>query len=1478
MDTNNIYQITMKNIIFIIAALFVSTMMVGQTDSENYIKNVTYQEPVQNQTEIDNLANDDKIETITYVDGFGRNKQTIIKQAGGNKQDIITPFIYDRFGRQVKTYLPFANPNQTINTTTLNIRDTESLIEDQTSYYLNKFLGELDTNNPNPYSEVTFEASPLNRVTEQGAPGKDWAIGSGHTIRTEYGTNNGFKIANYKVIYTTANTEEPELFFDGFYVDNVLYKTVTKDENWTSGQTHPEDHTTEEYKDKLGRVVLKRTFNDGIAHETQYVYDEFGNLVFVLSPKGNDLVLAMTKYSASNTMIKSNPFIPLDINNNPVTSGSGYADVIVDDANKELTLSFNLSFNAAIDLAQGPIAMVNSNLPNMIIATQNIGGGTYTFSIKEGFLFVAGNGTMTTLTDSFTVNIPDHSVNADAIDDLCYQYRYDYRNRLIEKKIPGKGWEYIVYDNLDRPVLTRDSLMAQNYEWLFTKYDAFGRVAYTGKLLNTNDTRTDLQAILKAETILGETHTTGTTSIAGTSLHYSNVAFPRQDVTQVLSVNYYDFYNAELTAAFANPGTVLGRTVSTEATSLPTGSKVRVLDVSPEKWITTVSYYDEKGRPVYVGSDNDYLGTTDVVKTELDFTGKPKQVVSSHTKNGNTITTTDVFTYDHAGRLLTQKQEIDGEGQELIVSNQYDELGQLENKGVGGETVFDGYTDIVGVSVDETTGVITKTTTGGWGNAGLATKGKFEGDGYVEWKVLQNDKYVMAGLSALNVNENFNTLMYAIHTNNVGAVTVREDTDGDGINEYIGYFGAYSVNDVFRVERSGTQILYKKNGTVIHTSPNTAYTGSLLGDVAFGDPGTGSAISDLKVVSSNLNTVLQTVDYSYNIRGWLKKINDVESLGNDLFAFGINYNEGGEGSLWANKLYNGNIGFTKWITANDNTKRASNYGYDAMNRITASNFRSGENLDQDINVYHVYGISYDKNGNLLSLRRSGMNPNNGTAANMDNLTYTYNGGNQLMKVDEAVTWILADEGFKDGTNTGDDYDYDVNGNMIKDENKGITTIDYNYLNLPGYVEFDNDPNKNITYIYDASGIKLAKVVTDGSSVTTTRYAGNYIYEETSTGEVLKFFNHAEGYTEPNGSGGYEHVYQYKDHLGNIRLSYSDANNDGAVTVSEIREENNYYPFGLKHKGYNSQISANSNSVARQFMFGGKEYNEELGLNWYDITARNYDPALGRWFVVDALADEPEQIDKSPYQYAWNNPIYYNDPDGNCPQCSVWLSLVIEGVVERAKEFVSPESLLSMAYPQVAIKNALDNPEETLEGTVNLIYNASPVGMTNNAINDPKSFGNTLFDGAIVLATHKASAKPSPKASPKNAAASTTVDDVVYRGDSRPPSQIFEEGFTARGKNMDLTDHAFGYSDDSGYISTSRSKNVATEFAGPDGYVYKIKKPANGVDVNQKLGNNSPFPWERELAIPTKIPNRLILSAKGLKAGVVIENPFANKGI
>ena len=65
-----------------------------------------------------------------------------------------------------------------------------------------------------------------------------------------------------------------------------------------------------------------------------------------------------------------------------------------------------------------------------------------------------------------------------------------------------------------------------------------------------------------------------------------------------------------------------------------------------------------------------------------------------------------------------------------------------------------------------------------------------------------------------------------------------------------------------------------------------------------------------------------------------------------------------------------------------------------------------------------------------------------------------------------------------------------------------------------------------------------------------------------------------------------------------------------------------------------------------------------GLGWYDYVARYYDASVGRWNSVDPLADHPNQVDKTPYSAFWNNPIMYDDPDGQCPICP-WLDAVVK---------------------------------------------------------------------------------------------------------------------------------------------------------------------------------------------------------------------------
>src|SRR5690606_20727603 len=168
-----------------------------------------------------------------------------------------------------------------------------TVFEIQASFYDTTKYG----NTPNPYSEKVYEPSPLNRVFEQAAPGYDWALEQGHTIKFEYYFNsfdetdptnpNNDNVKHFSVTHPNNDTETSTLVFDGHYAKNQLYKTVTKDENWQPNQTHPKDHTTEEFKNKQGQIILKRTFNDNEAHDTYYVYDDFGNLTYVLPPEAS---------------------------------------------------------------------------------------------------------------------------------------------------------------------------------------------------------------------------------------------------------------------------------------------------------------------------------------------------------------------------------------------------------------------------------------------------------------------------------------------------------------------------------------------------------------------------------------------------------------------------------------------------------------------------------------------------------------------------------------------------------------------------------------------------------------------------------------------------------------------------------------------------------------------------------------------------------------------------------------------------------------------------------------------------------------------------------------------------------------------------------------------------------------------------------------------------------------------------------------
>ncbi|WP_343661363.1 DUF6443 domain-containing protein [Chryseobacterium sp.] len=383
---------------------------------------------------------------------------------------------------------------------------------------------------------------------------------------------------------------------------------------------------------------------------------------------------------------------------------------------------------------------------------------------------------------------------------------------------------------------------------------------------------------------------------------------------------------------------------------------------------------------------------------------------------------------------------------------------------------------------------------------------------------------------------------------------------------------------------------------------------------------------------------LQSIDYAYDIGGAVIKMNNPANLNGKLFGYELKYtNPSGTASK-----YNGTIGEVDWKTATDNVLRRYTYEYDGLNRLKKAVY-SQPNSSVPQNGFYNETVTYDMNSNITSIKRNtGLS---GIASLMDDLTYNYT-GNRLNAVTDASSNY---SGYPDVS--GSIISYDDNGNMTNQLDKGVLQIDYNLLNLPDYVKFDTSYrshdtsvlyNVNTRYTYRADGTKIRKVYTYGSGraqfeaanivdyLDGFQYEGDDIVSSTLPVPALKFVPTAEGYYDFENN---RYIYSYTDHLGNIRLSYFK----NASGSAEALEENNYYPFGLKHLGYNN-VGGNP---SYNYQYNGKELQKET--SWNDYGARMYMADIGRWGVIDPLAEASRRF--SPYVYALNNPISFIDPDG-----------------------------------------------------------------------------------------------------------------------------------------------------------------------------------------------------------------------------------------
>ncbi|MDZ4203489.1 MAG: RHS repeat-associated core domain-containing protein [Bacteroidales bacterium] len=273
----------------------------------------------------------------------------------------------------------------------------------------------------------------------------------------------------------------------------------------------------------------------------------------------------------------------------------------------------------------------------------------------------------------------------------------------------------------------------------------------------------------------------------------------------------------------------------------------------------------------------------------------------------------------------------------------------------------------------------------------------------------------------------------------------------------------------------------------------------------------------------------------------------------------------------------------------------------------------------------VSNITYDKNGNIQSLTR--VCQANNTNVVFDQLSYFYD-GNRLIGVDDAIEGqnSLADfhdNGYKYANTQAPEFSYDANGNMTSDLNRSLTVQYMPATNLPRRIFY---PQGRIQNHYTFAGQKLSKKVFSANNTLLSheRYMGNLVVSSITPTRIL----HADGVININGTTNTFH-YHLSDHLGNVRSVITP----GANNQPQVLQANDYYPFGMV---YSTAPNAN------KYLYNGKEQQDMPG-KWLDYGARFYDAQLGRWHVVDPMAEKYRRW--SPYSYCVDNPIRFIDPDG-----------------------------------------------------------------------------------------------------------------------------------------------------------------------------------------------------------------------------------------
>jgi RHS repeat-associated protein len=1125
---------------------------------------------IRDESQLATVTDAQKSVSVVHYDGLLRPLQQVAVKSSPAGMDVVQPIEYDAFGHTAKSYLPYALQAQADGAYQTNYTTA------QANFY--QAANDKIANDNAPYAVARYESSPLGRALEQGNVGTDWQPGTNHTIKQGYSYNTGA---------TNNLAEEVRLFNSdgtstGFYAANKLERLVTTDE---------QGNATIVFRNDNGQVIVKKqTLDETIAGvatpylETYYVYDDFGRVVYIISPKG--------------------------------------------------------------------------------VAALRAAAWSLSATIKDSY---------------------------------CYQFVYDARGRTVEKKVPGKAWIYYVYDKLDRLVLTQDGFLKATNQWLFIKYDRYGRLVMQGLYTNaTQTTRATVQSLADALYTSGNaTYPEGAWfESKGTTLHgYTNNSFPKTNASgtalDIIQVNYFDHYDFDANGtddySYVNQGLAgeAGRTQG-RSTGLGTGSKRLVLGTTT--WLYNYVFYDVKGRPMQ-GRGNNHLNPSTIdnlTTTVYDFEGKTLITRLDHNAGTGRVTVVNNrYEYDVQGRLVKVFQKNDNApADQQLAEYTYNELGQLVDKKLHNTS---GASFLQSIDYRYTLqGAVSSIN-----NATLTSDAaNDETDDYFGLELLYQT--TEAGLTSTPYyNGNVNTMKWKGPGAGSGADGQKSYRFAyDKANRMENATSAVRANGAWMAEANAIDetLEYDHNGNITHLQRNQRKH-QITGVV----PG---------YVSETIDNL--TYAYSTTIGDRLDKVTDATAhaggFDNGTSGTTNDYTYDVDGKLLtdANKTVSATIynllGKATRMTFTDGRK--VEYAYDAAGaKISEKTYNAAGTLVTTTD--YVGGFVYE-NGILKFFGTSeGRVVKNGTALEYQYGIADHQGNTRVIFT--SATPVVDDPIATFEGNAGDESASYLNvGNVVSFGNANHTTGGSKVVRMnqtynigpakslkvyPGdKVDIEVWEYHESTSGYGSGGTPLTNFISSVAlafgGVSGGPGESGAIF--TGVNNAITAFGHGGGQGDSQPAAYLNYILFDKDrkvldagwqlapsssftkqklsfNTLNVReegfvyvyLSYEDESNNWVYfddlkvtyTPSPVVQYNEYYPYGLR----TSASWTRENAVGNRFLYNaGSELNATTGL--YQTLYRDYDAALGRFIQIDPLA--LAQHDMSPYQYGNNNPVAFNDPNGD----------------------------------------------------------------------------------------------------------------------------------------------------------------------------------------------------------------------------------------